>query len=234
MEIDDERIEQAVRNTEILRAPKQTLATFGTTNIHYYLLSEPAYTELVGGYDETVIREGRVIAERPKIVTPYYLSQLEGFSKNARRYLDMLKELQGAHAPGIFYSYRNESQEFNIVSDKLLAVADRLKADIEKRGDPLASIIKGTDELWDVSLMKFIYEMTSNSFSSNLSDMNNLGLLRMDSRGVPAEARVRIEELFSSVDRGDADPSDLKRELDRWDLFDEYEDRFLAVFKKRG
>ena len=33
---DDERIEHAVRHTEILRPPKQSLATFGTTNTVSY------------------------------------------------------------------------------------------------------------------------------------------------------------------------------------------------------
>ena len=89
MDIEDERIKAAVSHTEILRLPKQNLATFGTTNIYYYLVTEPAYSELVDNVTETVVREGRVIAERPRIVTPYYLSQLEGFSPDARRYFDM-------------------------------------------------------------------------------------------------------------------------------------------------
>ena len=89
MDIEDKRIRDAVENTEILRLPKQTLSTFGVTNLYYYLVTEPAYSELIKGTDETVIREGRVVAERPKIVTPYYLSQLEGFSADARRYLEL-------------------------------------------------------------------------------------------------------------------------------------------------
>ena len=80
MDSEDERIRDAVKHTEILRPPKRSLATFGTTNIYYYLVTEPAYAELVETATETVVREGRVIAERPRIVTPYYLSHLEGFS----------------------------------------------------------------------------------------------------------------------------------------------------------
>ena len=91
----DKRIEQAIKHTEILRAPKQSLYTFGTTNIYYYLVTEPAYSELIKNITETVVREGRVIAERPKIVTPYYLSQLEGFSTEARRYFEALVEEHG-------------------------------------------------------------------------------------------------------------------------------------------
>ncbi|MBA7703215.1 hypothetical protein ES703_111997 [subsurface metagenome] len=74
--------------------------------------------------------------------------------------------------------------------------------------------------------------MTRSSLPDNLMQMENRGLLDMDARGVPADARVRIEELFKMVGSGDLDPGELKSELDRWGLFEEYEDRFLAIFKK--
>jgi hypothetical protein len=233
MDIDDERIREAVRQTEILRPPKRSLATFGTTNIYYYLLTEPAYSELIKSAAETVIREGRVIAERPKIVTPFYLSRLEGFSSEAKKYFDMLIRTYGSNAPGMFYTYKNEPKELSIVSDNLLAVVDKLNDDIDKRGDPLTSIIRGQDELWDVSLMKFIYEMTRSSLPENLLQMETRGLLDIDSGGIPVDARVRIEELFNLVAKGELDPTELKKELDRWNLFEEYEDRFFAIFKRR-
>ena len=233
MDIDDEKIRQAVEHTEILRAPKQSLYTFGTTNIYYYLLTEPAYAELINNITETVIREGRVIAERPKIVTPYYLSSLEGFSADARRYFDALTKAYGSNVPGLLYSYRNEPKELNIVSDNLLSVVDKLNASIDKRGDPLAAIIKGQDELWDISIMKFIFELTSSSLKDNVRQMGARGLLDIDEKGIPADARLRIEGLFRKVTRGEIDPTELKAELDRWNVFDEYEDRFLGIFRKR-
>ena len=230
MDIDDERIREAVRHTETLRLPKQSLATFGTTNIYYYLVTEPAYKELVENVAETVIREGRVVAQKPRVVTPYYLSRLQGFSTEARRYFDTLTRQHGADAPGLFYSYRNEPKELSIVSDSLRSVVAKLNAEIDKRGDPLTSIIKGEDELWDVSLLKFIYEITRSSIQDNLRQMGHRGLLNVDSSGVPADARVRIEELFRKVTAGQAEPSELKEELDRWNLFEDYEDRFFALF----
>jgi len=234
MDIDDEKIQEAVSHTEILRPPKRSLATFGTTNIYYYLVTEPAYSELEeASSNETVIREGKVIAERPRIVTPYYLSQIEGFSSDARKYFDILIKTHGANAPGLFYSYKNEPEELTIVSDNLLAVVDKLNLDIDKSGNPLTSIIKGADELWDVSLLKFIYELTRSSLPDNLLQLGSRGLLDIDSRGVPAEARVRIEELFQLAHKGETQPGELKDELDRWGLFEEYEDRFFAIFKRR-
>ena len=232
MDIDDERIRYAVEHTEILRPPKQSLATFGTTNIYYYLVTEPAYSELVKNVTETVVREGKVIAERPRIVTPYYLSQLEGFSPEAKRYFDTLTKIHGRNAPGLFYTYKNEPKELNIISDNLQSVVNKINAEIDKRGDPLASIIKGEDTLWDVSLMRFIYEMTRSSLRDNLMQLGSRGLLDIDTGGIPVDTRIRIEELFRQVVKGEYDPRELKEELDRWNLFEEYEDRFLNIFKK--
>ena len=232
MDINDERIRDAVERTEVLRAPRQALFTFGRTSIYYYLITEPAYADLIGGSIETVIREGRVLAEKPKIVTPHYLSGLEGFSTDARKYFDAIIESYGPHIPGLLYTYRNEPKELSIVSSDWKAVVDKLNAEIDRRGDPLAAIIKGPDELWDVSLVKFIFEMTQRSVGTNLGEMSSRGLLRMDAKGVPADARLRIERLFAQVARGEVAAAVLKEELDRWDLYEEYEDRFLNIFRK--
>jgi hypothetical protein len=229
----DKRIEDAVRHTETLRSPKQSLYTFGTTNIHYYLVTEPAYSELIKNITETVVREGRVIAERPKIVTPYYLAHLEGFGAEARRYFESLVEEHGSNIQGLFYTYKNEPKELTIVSDNLLSVVDKLNAEIDKRGDPLVAIIKGEDELWDVSLMKFIYEITRRSAPDNLRQLGRRGLLNIDAGGTPVDARIRIDELFEKVAKGECEPSELKDELERLGLFEEYEDRFLNIFRKK-
>jgi hypothetical protein len=110
---------------------------------------------------------------------------------------------------------------------------NKINQEIDDRGDPLASIIRGQDELWDVSLMKFIYEMTRSSIAENIRQMGNKGLLDIDARGIPADVRIRIEKLFESAYKGDIEPRELKDELDRWGVFADYEDRFFAIFRGR-
>ena len=232
MDIDDQKMREAVEQTEILRAPKQSLTTFGTTNIYYYLVTQPAYAELIPSTKETVVREGRVIAQKPRIVTPNYLSSLEGFSDDAHRYFDHLIQTYGHSVRGLLYTYRNEPKEMNIVSDDLLAVVAKLNEDIDKRNDPLITIIKGMDEMWDVALIKFIFEMTQRSVDHNARQMNARGLLAMDNKGIPADARATIEGLFLQAATGNIDPRVLKDELDHWNIFPEYEDRFLNLFRK--
>jgi hypothetical protein len=234
MSEEDERIAYAINNTFVLRQPKQTLSTFGTTNIHYYLLTKPVYADLVGkdsNADETVVREGRVITERPKVVTPSYLFNLEGFSKYARKYLESLAEKYGPNAPGIFYRYKNEPKDTSVVSSPMKTVVERINKEIDSKGNPLSTIIKGVDEMWDVSVLKFIYEVTENSVGHHVSEMGSRGHFDIDRLGVPQGAKQRIEEMFSMVKSGEMEPADLKLELDRWGMFTEYEDRFLSLFR---
>jgi hypothetical protein len=233
MDVEDERIEYAARHTEIVRHPRQHLATFGVTNIYYYLVTEPIYSEISNDANETVIREGRVIAERPKIVTPYYLTHLEGFSYDARQYFQKLMMMHGPNAPGLFYTYKNESKGLNIVSDRWQVVVQKLNEEIDKKNDPLSAIIKGQDELWDVSLLKFIYEITSRSVQSNMAQLGARGMLGSSEGGIPVGARQVIEDMFQQAWRGEIKAYELERELNHWGVFEEYQDRFFALVKDR-
>ncbi|MCJ7605448.1 MAG: hypothetical protein MUO19_05365 [Dehalococcoidales bacterium] len=232
MDNDQSRIENAARFTEVLRHPRQHLNTFGITNIYYSLITEPTYTEITGDTNETVIREGRVVAERPKIVTPYYLTNLEGFSTDARKYFDMLLQTHGPQMPGLFYTYKNEPLNLNIVTDAWPAVVDKLNREIDKKGDPLASIIKGQDDLWDVSLLKFIYEITARSVPSNVAQLGQRGLLGVSQSGIPEGVSQHIKEMFRQVADGDLRTWELERELNRWGVFEEYQDRFFALVRR--
>jgi len=50
---------------------------------------------------------------------------------------------------------------------------------------------------------------------------------------LPESARKRIENLFKLAAKDITMASDLKRELDTWSVFKDYEDRFLDLFKKK-
>ncbi len=234
MDVENKEIRYAISNTEVLRFPKQSIATFGSTNIKYFLLTKPAYSELTTiEKEETVIREGRIKSERPRIVTPSYISRLEGFGENAERYIADLIRAFGPDAPGIFYSYINEHGTLEIVSDRLEIVAGRLNERMDREGENLTAIIKGVDELWDVSLFKVISDLTINSIELNINEMGERGLLGTDPMGMPISARWEIEKLFEEVRRGEVEPSELKKELDRWNLFPRYEDKFLNLFRRK-
>lgn len=223
----------AIEQSWIVRFPKQHLKTFGSTNIAYYVVTEPIYRELEDSGQEGVIRTGRVIAERPTIVTPTYAMSLQGFSSEAYDYFHNVAQESGPNSPGILYQYRNESSKMDIVGGIPSEIAHQIAGDLDRRQEDMSVVMVGVDEAWDVALLKFIYEFTSSSMANNVQDMAGRGMFDPQAGfgGAPKAAIDAIERMFSEVGQG-ANPDILKRELDRWGLFQFYEDRFLNLFRK--
>ncbi len=220
----DDRIKQAMEHTELVRAPRQELSTFGSSVVEYYVV-----TELMGNV--SVVRDGKVIAERPRIVTPAYLINVEGFSDHARRYITMMAR-ERPHESGVFYSYKNEPRGMNVVSEPIRQVISNLNTRIDEDKNTLGTIIKGVEELWDVSLLMFIYELSSRSLRTNMAEFDRRGFLDTDASGVPEGARDYIEELFEQVSENLLKAPELAVELHRWGLFAEYQDRFFALLRR--
>lgn len=224
MEMDD-KVRYAVERTELIRPPQQKLATFGSTTISYYVVTGLAE-------NISVVRDGKVVAERPRIITPAYLINVEGFSESARKYITTMAA-EHPHEPGVFYRYKNEAKEMNVVSESTRQVISKLDARLEEEKNPLSAIIKGVEEFWDVSLLMFMYHLTRSAMSSNVAEFHRRGLLDIDSSGVPKDARIHIEELFDQARTDLSRAPKLVAELNRWGLFPEYQDRFFALFGGR-
>ncbi len=226
------RLMDAMSTTQVIKAPKQHLHTFGVTNLRYYVVTEPSYTDLVPGPSEAVVREGSVAAERPAVVTPTYMAHLEGFGDDAQRYFSELSQKYGPNSPGILYRYKNEPGEMSIVEGTVAAVAERISSRLHDDGSNMSAVIRGVDELWDVSLMKFIFEYTVASIGGNIQELQRERMLDLSpALGVPQAAIDRINALFLDAEMG-GDRDKLKQELDRWGLFNHYQDRFLALFRR--
>jgi hypothetical protein len=149
---------------------------------------------------------------------------------------------------GLLYkmNYRKESISTFTISRELekaeAEIRDKIDQDDDK-DDNLTVIIKGVDELWDVSLMKFIQNLVVKSaYKSQLPDYEEKGFLSTDDQGysvvtrnlegLPIAASEEIEKMFEMVKNGDEDPSRLKKELDRWGVFNAYQDRFFDLFRE--
>ncbi len=242
----DEKIRQAIEGTKIIKAPRKLLASFDCTTIHYYLLTVPMYLDFEGRSpeSETVIREGRITWQRPKVITPSYMLRVEGFSGEARKAFEMLAQ-EDSDLAMILYGLRlsKDFEKMDIVSNSLAMVAINISEDIDKKKDPYSAIIKGIDQFWDVSLSKFIQEIVDESaYNSQLPDLmrdssvmigsGGFPVVTRDSMGIPVIARNEIEILFKLFEKGEIDPFDLKQELDRWGMFEQYQDRFFKYFRK--
>ena len=224
---------RAVEQTYVVKYPKQHLATFGTTNIDYYVVTEPLYRVIDSKSEEGVVRTGVVVAEKPTIITPFYAMHLQGFSEDAYEYFKELSSSSGQNSPGILYQYRNEPSEMEIVSGNPKEIATNIDLDLEKNKSDMSVVMIGIDEYWDVALLKFVYEFTANSITNNINEFSSRGLLDPDPSlgGIPRDAVQKIEKLFSEAENGGSSDV-LKLELDRWGVFEQYQDRFFNLFKR--
>ncbi len=221
----------AVNNTEIVVMPSHTLETFGATRLHYHLLSE-----LMDSVNRIRIREGTIQSRRPQIITPAYYEQehLEGFGEEARQYLEWLRQ----HARDVRilqYGFIVQKTELNehLVTGSMAEILARVKQEVEGKKDPLAAVIQGVDQPWDVCLLKLMVDMIRHSAPANIKDLNRRRLLD-DVNGAPRAVREEIEKLFLQASRNPALVKPLGARLRQYGLFEEYEDRFFALVRARS
>jgi hypothetical protein len=164
----------AIENTHVIVAPERQIATFGSTSFNFYLISE-----LMDRVDQVRIRNGKIHAERPQILTPehYYRLLLEGFGEKAERYVDQLRE----HARNIAvlrygFQFRKTDLSEQTLRDSIDTVINRTKRRVESEDEPSA-IIQGVDDVWEVCLLKFTIDLVERSSGGNLGDFRSRGLL---------------------------------------------------------
>lgn len=211
----------AVHNTEVLEVPRSRLETFGTTLINYRLV-----TELMDAVGQVRVREGRIQAFRPEILTPQSFSEsplLEGFRDGPSD--DFIRWLREHESELVLLKYgfkiRHETITESVVHDTVENVVARVRADMQSRADPLAALVVGVDEPWEVCLLKLLFEVVRQSAPENARDL----------RADPDGSRHEIDRAFRRAANDRAALAPLAELLTRLGKFKEYEDRFYALVK---
>ncbi len=220
----------AVNNTDVKLMPSRHLETFGTTVLNYHLI-----TQLMDSADQIRIREGRLEAGRPQIITPDAYSQtaLEGFGDEARQYVEWLKEHeQDIRILQYGYKLKQESFTEHIVTDGLDPVVERVKEAVEARGDPMSAVLVGVDDPWDVCLVRLFWEVIQKSALVNIREMQKQSLFDNE-QGVPRGVRNDIEAAFKAANQDPSRIQALGAKLHALGLFNEYEDRFFSLVKSK-
>jgi hypothetical protein len=165
----------AIENTRVIVAPQRQIETFGSTSFNFYLVSE-----LMDRVDQVRIRNGRIHAERPQILTPEHYCRLllEGFGQKAEQYVDRLREYARNIAVLRYgFQFRKTDLSEETLRDSIDAVINRTKRQVENKNEPLSAIIQGVDDAWEVCLLKFTIDLVERSSGSNLGDFRKRGLL---------------------------------------------------------
>jgi hypothetical protein len=165
----------AIENTQVIVAPEGRIQTFGSTSFTFYLISE-----LMDRVDQVRVRNGKIHAERPQILTPEHLRHLllEGFGEKAQRYVDQLQEhLRNSAVLRYGFQFRKTDVTEETVRDSVDAVISRTKNRVRAENETLSAVIQGVDDAWEVCLLKFTIDMIERSSGGNLGDFRRRGLL---------------------------------------------------------
>jgi hypothetical protein len=171
----DHDFHYALENTRVVVSPKHAIETFGTTSFRFLLVSE-----LMDEVNVVRVRDGRIEAERPRIVSPQHFSRLllDGFGENAREYADWLES--SADAPKILrygFQFRKTDLSENLVRQPMEAALDRLESELARDDDPMSALIAGVDEAWEVCLMKFTMDLIARSAVENMQEWKRRGFI---------------------------------------------------------
>lgn len=218
----------AVNNTDIVLLPHRHLETFGSTILNYRLISE-----MMDSVNRIRIREGRINAHQPHIITPEAYSQtiLEGFGEQAEQYVEWLKQHErDIRILQYGYTLKQEAYSEHVVTDNIKNVVERIKGEVEAHGDPLTAVVQGVDDPWDVCLVKLFWEVIRQSTAPNIRELQRRRMFE-DDGGVPRGVRVEIEAAFTAASKDSSQIEALAHKLQRYNLFEEYQDRFFSLVK---
>lgn len=173
--LNEDTFQYAIENTQVILAPQRRIATFGDTSFRFFLV-----TELMDSVNQVRVRDGRLHAERPQIITPGHIHRMlvEGFGERAEEFAGWLQE----HAPQLAilkygFQFRKTDVSNEIVHGSMEELTNRLREQVEASEDPMSAVIQGVDEGWEVCLLKFAADMIQESSGGNFGDFRKRGLL---------------------------------------------------------
>ena len=221
----------AVNSTEVLVMPTRRLETFGATVLNYHMLSE-----LMDTVNQVRIREGRIHAYRPQVLTPAHFASclLEGFGHDAEEYVHWLRD-NAADLQFLRYGFavKKEVVSEQTVTEDIRSVAERVKRQVQERDDPLSAVLIGVDQPWEVCLIKLMVDVVRGSAPGNYRELKRSRMLDEEG-GVPRAVRLELESDFQAAGRNPSLVRALGSKLQRYGLFEDYQDRFFALLKAAG
>ena len=172
-------IQYALATTKVLHEPDRRIDTFGETRFEFQLLSE-----LMDDVGQVRIRTGEMDAQRPRIMRPeaYRDVELDGFDDETREKFDRMVERfrsDGRDLAFLQYGFRFRRGKVReeIVHEPIEQVRERVLEDLRVSGNPALAVIEGVDDTWEISILKFSFEMIMRSQEINAFDFKRRGLL---------------------------------------------------------
>ena len=164
----DEMLKASLETTAIIKRRRTSLYTFGVTRLPYIFVAKSEIDP-----HDTVVREGRVMVEKPHILIPGYHPLFEGFD------LEGETPLSGEDIKYILMARRIVMPSLRYINTAGGLAVDQVSLDVkvsdvcnrlEGRNDTQTGVIRGEDRFFPFPLLIYVSEMIQRSAGDNLSE----------------------------------------------------------------
>jgi len=216
----------ALQHTTLLKGPQQQLETFGTTRVHYHLISE-----LMDSVDQVRVREGVLNAARPQILTPDHMTStdMEGFEdEESGHFLSWLRENQ-PNLRFLHYGFSLSKQEVKdtVLTNSIEQVEENVLAEVEQQNNSISAVLRGVEQPWEVCLMKLMMELVEKSAPAHMKEMQQRNLIPN-----PNRASLEIEAEFEAAAKDRSRIPYLQKRLRELGVFEQFQDRFFQLVRE--
>lgn len=157
-------------------APERLIETFGTTSFRFLLV-----TEMMDEVNKVRVRDGKIEAERPRIVSPHHFHKmlLDGFGDDARSFADWLEQNPGmVQILRYGFSLKKTDVSTEVVHEPFEQVVEKLRKETENSGQASSTaLITGLDDTWELCLLKFTSDLIKHSAGENVQEWKRRGLI---------------------------------------------------------
>lgn len=146
--------EKALKHTEVIRPRVQPLSIYASTQMPYVFLAESSVNS-----GDTVVRKGEIAVEKPSLILPSDMPQLEGFEaedKSAWNVEGMINFLfvRGVRFPS--FKYNNKIHQLDVYEGKLQKAIDHYQKILQEKENVTTGLVMGPEDCWQFSILIFV------------------------------------------------------------------------------
>ena len=155
---------EAQKRTQVIRARRNALFTFGVTRMPYIFLGDSVVNE-----GDVVLRRGEVTVAPPRIIAPRDGAEFEGFElgDEGEMAIPVLINRWVKFPPA---KYQNSGGAMEVVDGPLEGAVERELNRLDQKSDSRTGILHGPAETWGFSVLGYVGQMIVRSAPSNIGE----------------------------------------------------------------
>ena len=155
----------ALKSTEIVRPRIKSLMTFEDTRVPYILLSESDVD-----HNDTVVRRGEVMVQKPALILPPNIPQFLGFDFEEKEdtVINFLL-VRGISLPSL--KYDNKTHSLDIHEGKLSEAIKFYQEELSRQESTSTGLVTGPSALWQFSILIYTCSQAARSAESDFKKL---------------------------------------------------------------